>query len=1205
MRSTRRSTLCVAAVAAALSLGSLGLSAGGAAGDTPAGLEFADWTTVDAGVASGTLLGQPVSLSGSSVAATPTTVVDGTSTVFSSSSFSPPLATSDAVYFGGLAGNSYTVTFGAPTRDPVLHVANLASTLAFPAGTTITKLSGEDTFTVADSSVVGTLAGSTDASGTVVLSGVFESISFTTTPVYAGGAEDGIYLQVGAAPEPPPPPPPPPPGTSPPTNVTPPAIQSAGGSAYTCDPGTWENASSPFSYRWLVYRALAGTPTTIAETQDYTVDASVYGYPVACEVTVAGPDGPVTATSAQVSFSSAGLNTLPGAYGDVRIRGIDVYQSVQPNQGARMYGYKPDGAFARTLCGGGTPSSWTHGLGPCGLFGRDAQFVNYEGVTLDRYKRTTAVVYVDVANAVAGDPNLTYDLELSATRTGTRTSLGAPVVRKVKDPPRSDTPWVREFERDGDFTGPDRQGIPITLPTAWYSSGGTIQLHAELRFPDRLALGTAGYGTRECDAPGCEANDAFTLNDIPFQDFPQLRIASLQLRRTTNGQGALRAPDDVLAKALRIYPGGDRVAVSPYQADLDITGATDNTTAIAVPGTANLICSGPAGTFGTAGPKVTTRGCRWNAVGTIVQRWMTDNPARRTVLRGSRLSPAPYDVVFGVHEYASGEGFQEPGWTVGNISAVSVREPRTAATTPYFTATDNTRPYTAAAHELGHILTAPHASACNGADGTEAWPEVDRALRGAEQGRLQSTKFVRVARGLRGATYRATVDGPFDTGAGGTTDPTLFDLMSYCAGGDTDAAEGTGWISGRNWNRFSYELGQLATRLGGRALVGLKRARAAAAGPSAAAFAVGFAGGATGGSITTVVPADGDDAIPASEPSSPYRLRSLDARGTVLLDAGVTIQRSTDHDGGGGGPFTGPVARGAAAVELVVGGTVIDRVERSRAPTVRLTAPGRRTRVTGGGRLEVRWQASDPDRDPLEATVDFSADDGRTWRTVSSGPSSGRATVAGRLLSASRRARIRVAVSDGFSEATVTSPRLRTEGTRPRVRIQSPLPDEVLRAGERVTLAGSAFDDQGYPLTGRALTWTAGGRKLGHGAQVRARLPRGARRLRLVARDRSGHRGVATLRLSVGARTLRLLSASVPLRVPRGARSVEVRLRASARAVLTVAGRRFRIGAKGARVKVPLPRRPAVGVLKVPFRLAARGRGVVGTVRGTFSVVRS
>ena len=115
-----------------------------------------------------------------------------------------------------------------------------------------------------------------------------------------------------------------------------------------------ENASSPFSYRWLVYRALAGTPTTIAETQDYTVDASVYGYPVACEVTVAGPDGPVTATSAQVSFSSAGLNTLPGAYGTCAVRGIDVYQSVQPNQGARMYGYKPDGAFARTLCGGGT-----------------------------------------------------------------------------------------------------------------------------------------------------------------------------------------------------------------------------------------------------------------------------------------------------------------------------------------------------------------------------------------------------------------------------------------------------------------------------------------------------------------------------------------------------------------------------------------------------------------------------------------------------------------------------------------------------------------------------------------------------------------------------------------------------------------------------------------------------------------------------------
>ena len=415
----------------------------------------------------------------------------------------------------------------------------------------------------------------------------------------------------------------------------------------------------------------------------------------------------------------------------------------------------------------------------------------------------------------------------------------------------------------------------------------------------------------------------------------------------------LRAREDVLSEGLR-YRDGDRVALA-LPGGLDLTGATENNRDPG-PRHRDLHGSGRRGR-GTAGPKVTTRGCRWNAVGTIVQRWMTDNPARRTVLRGSRVSPAPYDVVFGVHEYASGEGFQEPGWTVGNISAVSVREPRTAATTPYFTATDNTRPYTAAAHELGHIsprrTPRPAMAPTNRASPRSTGPS-GGPTRGGCRARSSSGSLVAWGRDLSRHRRRA-----YDTGAGGTTDPPSRPHV-VLRGGDTDAAEGTSWISGRNWNRFSYELGQLATRLGGRALVGLKRARAAAAGPSAAAFAVGFAGGATGGSITTVVPADGDDAIPASEPSSPYRLRSLDARGTVLLDAGVTIQRSTDHDGGGGGPFTGPVARGAAAVELVVGGTVIDRVERSRAPTVRLTAPGRRTRVTGGGRLEVRWQQSTP-----------------------------------------------------------------------------------------------------------------------------------------------------------------------------------------------------------------------------------------------------
>jgi hypothetical protein len=165
--------------------------------DLPAGV-FADWTGVAANVATGTLPGRSISLSGSNVVSPPGSVVDGTSTVFDAPYFTPRLTTSDVIYFAGFPGYSYTLAFGAPTKDPVLHLASLASTLAFPAGTQIEKVNGEDTLTVSGSSVVGVLAGSHDANGTVRLKGTFESIPFSATPVYSpASTEDGIFLQAG------------------------------------------------------------------------------------------------------------------------------------------------------------------------------------------------------------------------------------------------------------------------------------------------------------------------------------------------------------------------------------------------------------------------------------------------------------------------------------------------------------------------------------------------------------------------------------------------------------------------------------------------------------------------------------------------------------------------------------------------------------------------------------------------------------------------------------------------------------------------------------------------------------------------------------------------------------------------------------------------------------------------------------------------
>ena len=85
--------------------------------------------------------------------------MDGTDTYFAHPNFSPQLAQHDTVALYVGTGHSYTVTLTDTLTNPVLHIGSLASTFRFPAGTQITKLSGQDTFTVSGNSVSGVVAG--------------------------------------------------------------------------------------------------------------------------------------------------------------------------------------------------------------------------------------------------------------------------------------------------------------------------------------------------------------------------------------------------------------------------------------------------------------------------------------------------------------------------------------------------------------------------------------------------------------------------------------------------------------------------------------------------------------------------------------------------------------------------------------------------------------------------------------------------------------------------------------------------------------------------------------------------------------------------------------------------------------------------------------------------------------------------------------
>ncbi len=124
------------------------------------------------------------------------------------------------------------------------------------------------------------------------------------------------------------------------------------------------------------------------------------------------------------------------------------------------------------------------------------------------------------------------------------------------------------------------------------------------------------------------------------------------------------------------------------------------------------------------------------------------------------------------------------------------------------------------------------------------------------------------------------------------------------------------------------------------------------------------------------------------------------------------------------------------------------------------------------------------------------------------------------------------------------------------------------------------------------------------GPRLKVRLPAGKLTLRLVARGSNGLTAVASVRVNVSPRRLRVVSVSVPQRVSHKATTVTVKLRTSDRAILTAGGRRYAVRTRTTKLKIRLPKRPSAGVLKVGFKLAAASRSVKGTIKGTISVVR-
>ena len=134
--------------------------------------------------------------------------------------------------------------------------------------------------------------------------------------------------------------------------------------------------------------------------------------------------------------------------------------------------------------------------------------------------------------------------------------------------------------------------------------------------------------------------------------------------------------------------------------------------------------------------------------------------------------------------------------------------------------------------------------------------------------------------------------------------------------------------------------------------------------------------------------------------------------------------------------------------------------------------------------FRVSWRATDSSSTPLEAQVDVSTNDGRTWNNVAQDLIGSSYTVPASALPQSSRGRVRVRVGDGFNQTSAVSGRLRFTGTPPIVTITDVSPGSLIRSDGGVTLTAQALDETGRILSGRSLRWYDGRRFLGAGAEM-------------------------------------------------------------------------------------------------------------------------
>lgn len=152
-------------------------------------------------------------------------------------------------------------------------------------------------------------------------------------------------------------------------------------------------------------------------------------------------------------------------------------------------------------------------------------------------------------------------------------------------------------------------------------------------------------------------------------------------------------------------------------------------------------------------------------------------------------------------------------------------------------------------------------------------------------------------------------------------------------------------------------------------------------------------------------------------------------------------------------------------------------------PSVTITTP------TGGDitgeSVTVSWTASDADNDPLNFIVEYSTDNGTTWKVASLRTNDTSIEISAANLPQSTQVRFRVWVSDGIHTSSDISNIIIKPNSPPTAVITGPETGSTFVVSQTIGLVAQAFDIDTGSMTSDQLSWTSNlDGALGNGEQL-------------------------------------------------------------------------------------------------------------------------